>query len=195
MLAELEWMRAQGHWVALGAHPQSQIAKRAAAADIRFYPLRTSKVLLPYEVVRLACFIIQNRVQMVNTHSSNDGWLAGMAARLAMLPILIRSRHIEVDYPNKFSSGVAFRRLPHHVITTSQKIADRLQAELGVKPERVTCVATGVDLTRFDPRLHGTAARGVGLGAGCRVGRDDLGAEELEGARDFHGGGGEAARG
>jgi glycosyltransferase involved in cell wall biosynthesis len=163
VLAELEWMRAQGHWVALGAHPQSQIAKRAAAADIRFYPLRTSKVMLPLEVIRLALWLIQHRVELVNTHSSNDGWLAGLAARLALKPILIRSRHIEVDYPNRFTSALAFRRLPHHVITTSQRIADRLVKELGVPAQRATCIATGVDLTRFDPRIVGTLREKLGL--------------------------------
>jgi glycosyltransferase involved in cell wall biosynthesis len=93
---------------------------------------------------------------VVNTHSSNDGWLAGLAARLAIRPLLIRSRHIEVDYPNRFWSGLAFRRLPHRVLTTSQRIADRLVAELGVPRARVSCVATGVDLQRFEPKTEGT---------------------------------------
>jgi len=163
VLAELEWMRAQGHWVALAAHPKSAIARRAAAADITFYPLRTHKALLPYEVARLAAWLIQRRVEIVNTHSSNDGWTAGLAARVALLPILIRSRHIEVDYPNRFWSALAFRWLPHHVITTSRRIADRLVAELGVPASRVTCVATGVDPARFHPKMPGTLRQELGL--------------------------------
>ena len=163
VLAELEWMRAQGHWVALAAPPASAIAKRAQEAGILFYPLRTQKALLPFEIARLAAWLIWHRVEVVNTHSSNDGWLAGLAARLAVRPILIRSRHIEVDYPNRFWSGLAFRVLPHHVITTSQRIADRLVAELGVPSARVTCVATGVDLKRFDPKIEGTLHRELGL--------------------------------
>ena len=155
VLAELEWMRAQGHWVAVAAHPASSIAKKAQEAGILFYPLRTHKALLPFEVARLAAWLIRNRVQLVNTHSSNDGWLAGVAARLAMRPILIRSRHIEVDYPNRFWSGLAFRFLPHHVITTSQRIADRLVKELHIPPGRVTCIATGVDLVRFNRKVDG----------------------------------------
>jgi glycosyltransferase involved in cell wall biosynthesis len=163
VLAELEWMRAQGHWVALGAHPESAIARRARDAGILFYPLRTPKVLLPFEIVRLAAWLISNRVEVVNTHSSNDGWLAGLAARLTRRPMLIRSRHIEVDYPNRFWSGLAFRSLPHHVITTSRQIADRLVAELDVPEGRVTCVATGVDLARFDPAIRGTLRAELGL--------------------------------
>src|ERR1700683_5152582 len=163
-LAEREWMRAQGHWVAVAAHPASSIAKKAQEAGILFYPLRTHKALLPFEVARLAAWLIRNRVQLVNTHSSNDGWLAGVAARLAMRPILIRSRHIEVDYPNRFWSRVAFRFLPHHVITTSRRIADRLVAELGISPTRATCIATGVDLARFNPEVEGALRRELGVG-------------------------------
>ncbi len=121
VFAELEWMRAQGYWVALAAHPQSAIAQRAREAGMTFFPLRTHKALLPLEVARLSAWLIANRVDVVNTHSSNDGWLAGLAARLAVRPVLIRSRHIEVDYPNRFWSGLAFRTLPHRVITTAYR--------------------------------------------------------------------------
>src|SRR5271155_592552 len=77
VLAELEWMRRQGHWVALAAPVASSLARRAQEAGIPFYPLRTGKALLPLEISRLAVWLRRNRVEVVNTHSSNDGWLAG----------------------------------------------------------------------------------------------------------------------
>jgi len=156
VFAELEWMRAHGHWVALAAHPESEIAKRAKTEGIAFFPLETHKSQLPIEAARLTMWLGRHRVEIVNTHSSNDGWLAGLATHLAIEPILIRSRHIEVDYPNKFWSGIAFRTFPHHVITTSQRIADRLIVELAVEPTRVTCIPTGVDLERFNGARTGT---------------------------------------
>jgi len=107
---------------------------------------------------------MRHRIEVVNTHSSNDGWLAGLAARLVPGTILIRSRHIEVDYPNRFLSGLAYRTLPHHVLTTSQRIADRLVEELRVPAARVTCVSTGVDLTRFQVAGPGTLRQELGLG-------------------------------
>ncbi len=162
VLAELEWMRSQGHWVVLAAPPQSKIAQRAREAGITYFPFNRSKVLLPFEVARLALWLARHRVEIVNTHSSNDGWLAGLAAKLAG-KILIRSRHIEVDYPNRFWSGLAFRTLPDCLITTSQKIADRLATELHIPPQRVTCVATGVDLTRFNPSLKGNLREELAL--------------------------------
>jgi glycosyltransferase involved in cell wall biosynthesis len=163
VFAELEWMRARGHWVALAAPSESEIAKRARAAGILFYPLRTHKALLPLEVARLAAWIARNRVDVVNTHSSNDGWLAGLAAKLARRPILIRSRHIEVDYPNRFWSRLAFHLLPDHVVTTSQRIANRLVEELGLRAIDVTCISTGVDLAQYPPGAAGTLRQELGL--------------------------------
>ena len=162
VFAELEWMRARGYWVALAAHPESAIAKHVQKAGITFYPLRTHKILLPVEVMQMTTWLIRNRVDIVNTHSSNDGWLAGLAARLAGC-ILVRSRHIEVDYPNRFWSGLAYRRLPHHVVTTSQRIADRLIDELNVPASRVTCISTGVDLPKFNPEMPDTLRQELGL--------------------------------
>jgi len=162
VFAELEWMGKQGHWTALAAAPESAIAKYARKAGMTVYPLNTHKAMLPTEVIRLAAWLVRNQVEVVNTHSSNDGWLAGLAARMTGR-ILFRSRHIEVDYPNRFWSGLAFRSLPHHVITTSQRIADRLVAELDVPAARVTCVATGVDLTRFHPGVEGTLREELGI--------------------------------
>jgi glycosyltransferase involved in cell wall biosynthesis len=164
VFAELEWMRARGHWVALAAHPESAIAKKARETGILFYPLNTHKALLPVEVVRLAAWLIRHRVEVVNSHSSNDGWIAGMAARLTAAR-LIRSRHIEVDYPNRLWSGLAFRSLPHHVITTSGRIASRLVNELSIPPARVTCIATGVDLAQFHPGVRGTLRDELGVPA------------------------------
>ena len=163
VFVELEWMRAHGHWVALAAHPRSRIAEKAREAGITFYPLRTHKAWLPVEIIRLAAWLVRNRIDVVNTHSSNDGWLAGIAARLAGR-ILIRSRHIEVDYPNRFVSGIAFRTMPHYVLTTSQRISDRLIQELSVPSDRIACVATGVNLSRFQAGTPGTLREELGLG-------------------------------
>jgi glycosyltransferase involved in cell wall biosynthesis len=163
VMVELEWMRAQGHWVALAAHPASAIARHAQEAGLPFYALDTHKAWLPVEIMKLVPWLRRNRIEVVNTHSSNDGWLAGVAARLIPGMILIRSRHIEVDYPNRFWSRIAYRRLPHGVITTSQRIADRLVEELGVPANRVTCVSTGVELKRFELRGPGSLRQELGL--------------------------------
>jgi glycosyltransferase involved in cell wall biosynthesis len=163
VFAELQWMRRHGHWVALAAAPGSGIARYACEAGLNFLPINANKALLPFTVPRLAAWMKGNRVEVVNTHSSNDGWLAGLAARAAHVPLLIRSRHIEVDYPQRFWSGLSYRHLPDRLLTTSQRIADRLVRELKVPADRVACVPTGIDLARFDPATPGTLRQELGL--------------------------------
>ncbi len=172
VFAELEWMRGRGHWVGVAADPASALGRHAQAAEMPFYPLRRNKLLLPFEVARLSAWLLGNHVDVVNTHSSGDGWLVGVATRLAADlnclrrrkgPILVRSRHIEVDYPNRAWSRLAFRFLPRHVITTSKRIADRLVKELDLDPDRISCIATGVDPERFRPDVPGTLREELGL--------------------------------
>jgi glycosyltransferase involved in cell wall biosynthesis len=70
---------------------------------------------------------------------------------MAGVPCLIRSKHIDVDYPNKFFSRIAYGSLPHHVLTTSQKIRQKICDDLSVPSALVTNMPTGID-----PELYHT---------------------------------------
>jgi glycosyltransferase involved in cell wall biosynthesis len=159
----MQAMRARGHQVELIAPEASTIFRRAREGGFPVLALDDRKWRYPFTIARLARHFREQGTQVVNPHSSRDGWLGGAAARLAGVPLVVRSRHIEVDYPNRWLSRVAFHRLPHHVLTTSQKIADRLVAELGLDPVHVTCVPTGIDLARFDPEIGGVVHGELGL--------------------------------
>ena len=75
----------------------------------------------------------------------------GLASRFAQVPLLIRSRHIDVDYKSPTTSRHAFTTLADHVITTSDAITQKLQRVLGVPADRISTLATGIDLERFSP--------------------------------------------
>ena len=159
-------MRARGHRLLLCAPVQSCIYRECQKAGFEVHPLDDRKPSYPATITRLARLFRRERVHVVNPHSSRDGWLGSIAARLAGVPLIVRSRHIEVDYPNRFLSRIAFARLPHHVITTSEKISRRLVEELGLPKTKVTCVATGVDLDRFHPAVPGRIHADLGLDPG-----------------------------
>ncbi len=132
-------------------------------------PLNDAKLAYPLEIIRLAGHFRRESVQVVNTHSSRDGWMGGIAGRLARVPLIIRSRHIEVDYPNRRTSRVAFHHLPDAVITTSARISRRLVDELGLDPDRVVTVPTGIDLQEFSPRPTGTLRKELGLSSAVNL--------------------------
>jgi hypothetical protein len=99
VLAELKGFQQRGAWVALLAPGHSEVFQRAREAGIKVQILDTRKSRYPFTALRLKRWLRVNDVQVVNTHSSRDGYLVGAAARLARVPLLIRSRHIDVDYP------------------------------------------------------------------------------------------------
>ncbi len=149
---ELEWMRKRGHRVWLFAPEKSEIYRRGVKAGISTINYSFDRSKWPSELMRMIYFFKQHQIQILNTHSSRDAWLGGLAAKIAQLPLIIRSRHIEVDYENAFLSRIAFEGLPHHVLTTSSRIKSRLMNEIGVSEEKITCLPTGIDLEKFTPR-------------------------------------------
>jgi len=151
VLAELAGFQRRGCPVWLLAPPTAQLNLRASAAGMAVVPLSVVKCQYPFTAVRLACWLRSIRAQIVNTHSSRDGWVVGLAARLARVPLLIRSRHIDVDYPNRWISRHAFTTFADHVLTTSDKITGHLRAAFALQPEGVSTVATGIDVQRFSP--------------------------------------------
>jgi len=151
VMAELSGFQQRGCPVWLLAHPQSQILQRASAAGMGVRACAFDRRLLPFEAVRLALWLRRERIQVVNTHSSRDGWLLGIAARMARTPLLIRSRHIDVSYPNPRVSKHAFTTFADHVLTTSQKITDHFQRIFSLADEHITTLPTGIDVQRFHP--------------------------------------------
>ena len=151
VMAELSGFKNRGCSVWLLAHAQSQILPRAAAAGMNVRTCAFDRRLLPLDAVRLALWLRRERIQVVNTHSSRDGWLLGIAARLAQVPLLIRSRHIDVSYPNPRVSHHAFTTFADHVLTTSQKITDHFQQIFHLTDDHITTLPTGIDVLRFHP--------------------------------------------
>lgn len=152
VLAELSGFKARGHNVLLCALGHAEAVGRARQAGIPIKEMSFGRLLFPFMAVRAALWLRHKRVTVLNTHSSRDGWLMGVAGRLARVPLLIRSRHIEVDYPNAWISRHAYSTLADLVLTTSDKISCGLCEDLGLSKERVVTVPTGIDLEKFTPK-------------------------------------------
>ncbi|MBM3841619.1 MAG: glycosyltransferase family 4 protein [Verrucomicrobia bacterium] len=151
VLAELTGFRERGSEGWLLAPPEAKVYERTAAIGIPTRPLDVNRLHFALEVLKTARWLRKIRPDVLNTHSSRDGWVVGMAGRLARVPLLVRTRHIEVAYPNRRVSRHAFVTLADHVFTTSEKMAIHLRQSLDLPEERVTPMPTGIDLKRFAP--------------------------------------------
>jgi len=149
--AELKGFQKRGHPVWLLAPESAQVFSRAKAAGLGTEPIRRRKLGFMLEAMRIASWLKRERIDVLNTHSSADGWLVGVAGRMAKVPLLIRSRHIDVSYPNRWLSKHAFTTLADHVLTTSQKITAHFQESFQLADDRITTLPTGIDVQIFHP--------------------------------------------
>jgi glycosyltransferase involved in cell wall biosynthesis len=151
VMAELRGFQQRGCPVWILAEADSQILKRAGAAGIGTLPVRFKRSRMLVDAVRLALWLRREKIDVLNTHSSRDGWLLGIAGRLARVPLLIRTRHIDVEYPNASISKHAFTSFADHVLTTSRKITDHFQKVFHLPADQITTLPTGIDVHRFSP--------------------------------------------
>jgi len=149
VMAELRGFQQRGHKVFLVAHPESPVLRRAQDFGMGVVPCLFDRKRLPLDALQLAFWLRRNRIDIVNTHSSRDGWLLGIAARFARTPLLIRSRHIDVDYPHPSISKHAFTTFADHVLTTSDRITSHFRRIFPIAAEDITTLPTGIDTDRF----------------------------------------------
>ena len=156
-MAELEGFRRRDSQVWLLAPPKSEIFRRAQSAGIACEPVDFERWKFPFAVLKAAAWLRRIRPDVVNPHSSRDGWLVGLAARLAGVPFIVRTRHFDVPVSNRHISGVVYIRLADHVLTTSPTVTAHFRELFQLPASRVSTLSTGIDAKMFSP--HGNIAQ------------------------------------
>ncbi len=115
-------------------------------------------------LLALRRWLKQNPVDVINTHSSTDSWLAALACQtLRSPPPIIRTRHISSPIPNNWASRWLYTKAVRHVVTTGEALRQQVIEQTGADPARVTSVPTGIDPERFKPGNKQDARRMLGL--------------------------------
>jgi glycosyltransferase involved in cell wall biosynthesis len=157
VMADLVGMGERGHSMYLATRPQARIAAEARAAGITVVtlPMRGNADLV--SIARLARYLRAHRIQVVNTHSGVDSWIGALAAKLARVPALVRTRHLHLPLRRGWSNFVHF--LPDTVITCGQAMQQLLVRDCGFPEDRVVSIPTGIDFPRFTPSASRDATR------------------------------------
>ena len=144
ILEELREMKRNGVDVALLAPPESEIYKHSEAEGLRVYPVSFKSKFDIFSWIKLFKIFSKILPAVVNTHSSEDSWMAGAVARLTGVPLVIRTRHVSTPIGSTFS----YRSFPHLILTTSKAIRSDLISK-GLDGRHIESVPTGIDLQRF----------------------------------------------
>lgn len=156
ILLECREMMRRGHRAAVVCRPEAEIRARADEGGIPVHPVPIRSSFDLAAVAAMVRIFRRERADVVNTHSGKDSWVGSMAAKVAGVPLLVRTRHISVPVHRGIFNVVY--RWPDGYVTTGKMIRDQLIG-VGIDPDRVVSIPTGVDVVRFSPDVSGDAVR------------------------------------
>ncbi len=145
-LNEARWTAERGWRVIVACQPRGPLHARAAEAGLEVVPVTMRGAWDLAGLCHLLALIRRERVCLVHTHSSVDGWLGGMAARLAGVPV-VRTRHVSIAIRRGWNP--VYTLLADRVITSGETIRSLVLAA-GVPADRVVAIPAGVRLEDFD---------------------------------------------
>lgn len=156
ILLECREMLQRGHRVRIACRPEAELFAKAREAGVPVtpVPIRSSADLSAIRALR--SLFRRERVHVVNTHSGKDSWVASIAAKIAGVPLLVRTRHISVPIRRHLFNRIY--RWPDGYITTGEMIREHFLAE-GIPADRVVSIPTGVEPERFSPAVDGAGIR------------------------------------
>jgi glycosyltransferase involved in cell wall biosynthesis len=163
ILSEAEGLRARGHEVTIVAPRSHRIFAEALAralptADV---PIARKNVR---GVMQLRRWLAKHPIEVVNTHSSTDSWLAAIACKaLSRAPALVRTRHISAPVPRDPATRWLYTQAAKRVVTTGEALRAQLVAANGFPAERIVSVPTGIDSAVFAPGDRREARRATSL--------------------------------
>jgi glycosyltransferase involved in cell wall biosynthesis len=163
ILEESLGMIERGHEVTLVCPPEARIHQEALKRGLQVATLPIARKNLR-GLLALRRWLMRHRVDVINTHSSTDTWLAALACQtLRHPPALVRTRHISAPVPRNFGTRWLYGKASRHIVTTGEALRRELIVANRLSGEHVTSVPTGIDTARFAPGDQREARQALGL--------------------------------
>ena len=147
ILREAEGMQAEGMRLFLPCK-RGGLVKPARASGFLVNEISFKKSHMIQIFVQLLRLISKHRIQIVNTHSSLDGWIGGLAAKICGC-LTIRTRHLSTPVRGGLNSRMLYNKLADYVVTTCEEARDVIREQAQLPSNRCLSIPTGVDPPRF----------------------------------------------
>lgn len=144
ILKEAEGMRERGHQVILAIQEKGGLVEPARKAGFLVYeiPFRKSKALkVLFQLCRL---IRKHKIDIINTHSSLDAWMGGLAGKLMRCSV-VRTRHLSTPIRKGLNSLLLYNWLADQVVTTCEEVCAPLRKQAKLPASRCLSIPTGID--------------------------------------------------
>lgn len=135
-------LRERGHRVEMLCQPQAQLAQYLKQDGFVVHTLRMKKGLNFWRnLFKLRKFFKTHHYDVLNTASRIDTLQVGTAARLAGIPLVVRSRHLA----RPIGSVLTYKWIPHRLITVSEFVRKQI-TDKGIDFDHVDIAPPAVDL-------------------------------------------------
>lgn len=148
ILREAEGMRKRGHELFLAVARNGGLVAEARKAGFLVYELSFEKKSWPITLFRLLTIMKRHQIDLVNTHSSLDSWIGGIAARIRGIPI-VRTRHLSTAIKPGWNSRLLYGSLADFVVTTCASILPMIANQSKKDLSLMRSIPTGVDPGRL----------------------------------------------
>jgi glycosyltransferase involved in cell wall biosynthesis len=143
ILKEMQKMREDGHELILAVEKGGGLVARARQLGFLVYEIGFKKYKAPWTLLQLVKIISKHQIEIINTHSSMDGWLGGIAGRIARKKV-VRTRHLSTPVRAGLNSYLLYNKLCDRLVTTSSAVIETIAAQSLIAKERCACIPTGV---------------------------------------------------
>ena len=170
ILSEAAGLLGRDHGVVVYATAGSRLVAEAPRFGVPLVPLPIGDKRLR-GVRSLAAAFARNPVDVVNTHSSTDSWLAALACVASRrtrraAPVLVRTRHVSIPVPHNRATRWLYRKATARLVTTGEALREQLIRDNGLDAARVLSVPTGIDAACRSHRRREWARRQLALPLG-----------------------------
>jgi glycosyltransferase involved in cell wall biosynthesis len=143
-------LREQGFTITLAVVRGGKLVSHARKEGLNVVEVDFKRSHALQAVWQLCKIIRQNKIDVVNTHSSLDAWLGGVAARICRRPV-VRTRHLSTAIRRGLNSRLLYNGLADFVVTTSSCTASTIAHQAKLPPSRIQCIPTGVQPFTVSP--------------------------------------------
>ncbi len=145
MISACRGLSERGHKVLLVCQPDSRLFERALEARVRAKPIRMRWDIDPIVIERFYRLITSEKADVVCTNRDKETRLAGIAAKLAGVP-LIKRRGSDYPFPNKFRFEATYRYFVRTVITNSKAtLSTLIRGNPWLSRKKLALIHNGID--------------------------------------------------
>ncbi|MDQ2799441.1 MAG: glycosyltransferase family 4 protein [Armatimonadota bacterium] len=141
-------LRAHGHRVIVAAQPGGWVLPRAQAMGLETFEATVRRQQDWTDFGRYKAFLLQEKIDILHSHTNWDAVVPATAARLAGVPVAVMTWHLPFPFKNRRGGDLLLSLLYKRMIAISGSVRER-HIQHGVAPHKIQVIHHGTNTEGF----------------------------------------------